>query len=388
MPAMQQTLFGADIDTEGIKYAGSKKKIIPHILGIINKLDVERVFDGFAGTTRVSQALSQSGYDVILNDSAVWSKVFGRCYLVNNKHPDYYREKIKHLNNLDGKEGWFTKKYGGEDKGGKSVSPYDGKKKPWQIKNTKKLDSIREEIDRISRNEVEKSVYITSLILALDKVDSTIGHYSSYLKEWSSRSYKDLNLKAPKLNINERKHRVYSKDIFNLISKLDWSDVDISYYDPPYGSNNEKMPPSRVRYNAYYHIWKTVCLNDKPDVWGAANRRSDSRDNKSSSVFEDYHRDENGQFVVINALEKLLKNTKSKFILLSYSNKGRATRDQLVNLIRKLDMKYKIAEIDHDANVMGSMRWTDEWVDESDKDGVKEYLFLMSRSENALPESI
>ena len=50
----------------------------------------------------------------------------------------------------------------------------DGKKRIWQIHNTMKLDAIREEIENIAKNEIEKSVLLTSLMLAMDKVDSTL----------------------------------------------------------------------------------------------------------------------------------------------------------------------------------------------------------------------
>ncbi|MGB4805131.1 MAG: DNA adenine methylase, partial [Anaerolineae bacterium] len=44
--------------TEGIKYAGSKLKLIPQILQLIKKVNAKTVWDGFSGTTRVSQALA------------------------------------------------------------------------------------------------------------------------------------------------------------------------------------------------------------------------------------------------------------------------------------------------------------------------------------------
>ncbi len=71
--------------TEGVKYAGSKLKLIPHILDLAQRVNARRVLDGFSGTTRVSQALAKSGYDVICNDRAVWSETFGCCYLLSHK---------------------------------------------------------------------------------------------------------------------------------------------------------------------------------------------------------------------------------------------------------------------------------------------------------------
>ena len=255
--------------TEGIKYAGSKLKLLLHILELAARVEPRTVFDGFSGTTRVSQAFAQSGYRVIANDIAVWSKVFGDCYLLSPHQGEHYQELIDHLNALPGKHGWFTEHYSGDFK------------KPWQRHNTLKLDAIREEIEKL--NNDQKPVALTSLMLAMDEVDSTIGHYASYLNDWSPRSYREMKLRVPRLIRKTHEHEVHQSDIFHIVSSID---ADLAYYDPPYGSSNDKMPPSRVRYAAYYHLWTSICLFDKPALFGKANRRADTSDVLSASVFE------------------------------------------------------------------------------------------------------
>ena len=149
------------------------------------------------------------------------------------------------------------------------------------------------------------------------------------------------------------------------------------YFDPPYGSNNEKMPPSRVRYASYYHIWTTVIKNDKPDVFGKVNRREDTRDLQSASIFEEFRKDNDGNFLAMNALLRLIKNTKSKYILLSYSSGGRATKQELNNIISETGKLIKVVEIDYKKNVMANMRWTNDWLNSDGK--YHEYLFLMEK---------
>ena len=256
-------------DTQGVKYAGSKLKLIPHILSLFDGMDVKTVFDGFSGTTRVSQALAKCGFKVTSNDISEWSYVFGLCYLKNKKKASEYKDLIEHLNSVKGYDGWFTENYGGLDFNGVAIQP-SGLKKPWQVHNTRKLDGIRDEIDYLALPEIEKSVALTSLILAMDGVDSTLGHFTSYLKDWSSRSYHEVQLKVPNLFVNTQENTVLRGDIFESMQSVN---VDFAYLDPPYGSNNEKMPPSRVRYASYYHLWTTICKNDKPRLFGAALRR-------------------------------------------------------------------------------------------------------------------
>lgn len=353
--------------TQGIKYIGSKLKIIPYIQAMIEDLDVHTVLDGFSGTTRVSQALAQLGYDVTSNDISYWSECFARCYLLHEKDEKYYQEIIDRLNKLDGIDGWFTENYGGDEE---MIV-----KMPFQKKNTRKLDAIRQEIDRLNLNENDKSVILTSLILALDSVDSTLGHFSSYLSKWSKRSYRDMILKAPHFFANTGKHRVTRKDIFDLLAES--AEYDLAYFDPPYGSSNEKMPPSRVRYAAYYHIWTSVVRNDKPTLFGKVNRREDTRDLVAGSIFEEYKKNDAGNYIAMEAIREMIKNTKARYILLSYSSGGRATKDELKSIISECGNLEKVAEIDYRKNIMTTMRWTNEWLNSDEPN--KEYLFLMSK---------
>lgn len=361
--------------TEGIKYAGSKLKILPYIIKLINKLNVKTIFDGFSGTTRVSQALAQLGYKIFSNDIAVWSRIFATCYLLNKKPRSHYKELIEHLNSLPGRDGWFTENYGGTADGGKSKQK-DGLKKPWQIYNTRRLDAVREEIKRLRLDPVTESVALTSLILAMDEVDSTLGHYAAYLRYWSPRSHNKMTLKVPNLFENQSSHVVFQDDVFNLIDNIN---VDLAYFDPPYGSNNEKMPPSRVRYASYYHLWTSVCLFDKPDLFGKSKRRVDTSDTVASSVFEEFRKDMNGRFIVVNAIEELIKRTRAKWIILSYSSGGRATAEEINEVINANSRLLEIIEIDYKKNVMSGMKWTNEWVKHTEIPN-REFLFLMEKN--------
>jgi len=364
------------METQGIKYTGSKREILPALLELIKPLNVKTVLDGFSGTTRVSQALKQAGYIVYANDIADWSKVFGECYLLNRKPASYYLPIIEHLNNLPGKYGWFSENYGGEPNGGSAIQK-DGRKRIWQLHNTKKLDAIREEIDKIAKNRIEKSVLLTSLIIAMDKVDSSVGHQVSYLKKWAPRAYNTMKMEVPRLIIDDKQHQVYQKDVFDLANDIE---VDLAYYDPPYGSSNELMPPSRVRYASYYHIWKTVCLNDKPKLVGVANRREDVGDTISGSIFEEFRKNDEGQYVVIEAIERLIKNSPAKYVVLSYNNNGRATLHAIKKILKNLRKKVSIIEMDYKKNVMATItRTTNEWINETN--GInKEYLFIIHKN--------
>lgn len=354
--------------TEGIKYAGSKLKLLPYILALAAETGAKTVLDGFAGTTRVGQAFAKSGYQVTSSDISAWSEVFAKCYLKGGNQ-NKYQFLINHLNGVKPVDGWFTANYGGE------AGSESSEKKPWQIHNTMKLDGIRAEIDRLDLDDISKSVALTSLIQALDRVDNTMGHFTSYLKDWSPRSYNSLLLRVPEIEQFHTEHCILKGDIFDTLPSIQ---TELAYLDPPYGSNNEKMPPSRVRYASYYHVWTTVIQNDEPEIFGAAARRSDSRDTVAASVFEEFRRDESGDFLAVKAIGKLIEEVQSKFIILSYSSGGRATAENLNEAISNVGRIVKVKEIDYKKNVMAGMRWTNEWIKDAEEKNL-EFLFLVEK---------
>lgn len=360
--------------TEGIKYAGSKLKLLPAILHLAQQTTARTVLDGFSGTTRVSQAFAKRGYTVFSNDIAVWSEVFATCHLLCKQPRRDYQALIDHLNSIPPRDGWFTEHYGGDPNDGCSIQN-DGLKKPWQRHNTRKLDGIREEIENLNLGTVDRSVALTSLMLALDRVDNTIGHFASYLNLWSARSYNELQLRVPEIFISAADHRVFRRDIYDLVEEIA---ADLAYFDPPYGSNNAKMPPSRVRYASYYHVWASVCLYDKPELFGKARRRKDTSDTIAHSVFEDFRRGADGRSLAVDAIERLLTQTNARWIILSYSSGGRAAADELDAVVRRSGRLHKVVELDYKKNVMAGMKWTNEWLRDAEEPN-REFLFLIEK---------
>jgi len=348
------------IKTQSVKYAGSKLKLLPTILSLI-PAGTQTVLDGFSGSTRVSQSLAIAGYNVTSNDISELSYVLGKCYLMSPQLD--YQEVIDYLNNLTPVEGWFTENYGGYVTSKSSVQQ-DGLKRIWQRHNTMRLDAIRAEIDNLPSEY--KHVALTSLILAMDAVDSSLGHQVSYLREWSSRSYKDAILRVPDIIYTDKPHSVIKGDVFDITTYY-----DCVYLDSPYGSANTKMPSSRIRYNSYYHLWKTVILNDKPELFGKAKRRVDSRDN-FDCPFEDYRED-----YAVSAMRKLVSEVNADYVILSYNNNGIITLDTMLDIMLSNGKLLQTIVVDYKRNVMASMSWTKEWINQNGKN--QEFLFLIDK---------
>jgi adenine-specific DNA-methyltransferase len=112
-------------------------------------------------------------------------------------------------------------------------------------------------------------------------------------------------------------------------------------------------------------------------LFGKVNRREDSRDEVAASVFEEFRKDENNHFIAMQAIRKLINVTNSRYILLSYSSGGRATKEELFDIIGSAGKMIRAIEINYKKNVMGNMRWTNEWINSDGK--YLEYLFLMEK---------
>lgn len=364
------------LETESIRYTGSKKNIIPKILDLMQEefSFAKTVLDGFSGTTRVSQALKQNGYGVTSNDKAEYSRVLGECYLLNSKPPEYYKPMIYELNSRATSrpiKGWFTQHYGGEvtDHETGNATQLDNLKRPWQFHNTMILDSVLENIPSLTSDPIEQSVLLTSLMLALDSVDNTMGHQVSYLKNWSKRSYASMELKVPRLLETNNKSHVMQKDVFDIRGEY-----DVCYLDPPYGTNNQKHKTTRVRYHSYYHIWTTICKNDKPRLIGASKRRLDASSDVipgALSVFESTNQEE-----VYKAMERLLMDVPSYHVILSYSNKSKLSKAELLEILKPYRI-LQFLEFSHKENAMKKATINGNWL--GDQGENKEFLIAIQK---------
>jgi adenine-specific DNA-methyltransferase len=357
-------------ETEGIRYSGSKRAILPRIHRLVRGLPVRSVLDGFSGTTRVAQSFKAAGYDVHCNDLAPYSEIFGRCYIENCAvERPALEEKLRFLNALAPCDGYFTEHFGGEDDGSGAVRSRDGKKKPFLAKNTRKLDAIRDEIDRIAADETERAILLTALISALDQVESTLGHQVAYLAKWAPRAYADLVLRMPRLLRGTGKYRVSRRDVREIVDR-----VDLAYFDPPYNTNNAHTPTTRVRYASYYHLWTTIVRHDRPKAVGAANRREDCSSDRLPGAISRY---ESTRYEdVLGEIEQLVAGANARYVLFSYSNKGKAKIDDL----RALFSRHKllaVEKISHRENVQRRLTSNREWL--GDQSANFEYLFLLEK---------
>ncbi|GIV24142.1 MAG: restriction endonuclease subunit M [Bacteroidia bacterium] len=295
-----------------IKYIGSKRALIPWIGGgirAIGESDAElsrrphaeiRILEPFAGSCRVGYEMKRQGFFVIAGDYLSFSYILARTFIEADRR-DYPPERIwpilQRLQALPGEEDWFVQRYACEAR-------------YFQPANAQKIAAIRKAIPTEAKGDsLLEAILLTSLLLAADKVDSTTGLQMAYLKEWAPRSYNPLTLEYPSLLPG--KGLAYVGD---ALEKAHTFAADIAYLDPPYNQHS---------YAGNYHVWETLVRYDNPPVYGVAVKRADVR--KLRSPF-------NSKKEAPRALHRLLQALQARYVVLSFSDEGYFTPEELLQL--------------------------------------------------------
>ena len=284
-----------------VKYIGSKRLLVPTIEQLASALPIASVCDVFAGTTRVGQGLRRGGLRVHSNDLATYSEILGLSYIVADETVDRkrLRELLAHLSRLPPEDGYFTE-------------TFCRRSRFFQPHNGMRIDAIRAEIDRFDLSEVERGLLLTSLVEAADRVDSTCGLQMAYVKQWSRRSYNDLELREPGA-VPGPSGSVSRIDAGALAGQL--TDFDCAYLDPPYNQHS---------YFSNYHIWETLIRWDEPEHYGVACKRVDCKTEKSPY---------NSRRRAWPAFSALIESLPTPWIIVSFNNEGFHDLDEISALL-------------------------------------------------------
>jgi adenine-specific DNA-methyltransferase len=334
-----------------IKYLGSKRKLIPRIVEIIKEEGAKKVIDLFAGTSRVGHALQNEGITVLANDHNEYAHFLATTHVQAN--PEEYKnlqETIDYLNQIKPKAGWFTKTYC-EDA------------RFFHPKNGAKIEAIRNYIEKEYGQNQENYVpeiyriLIVSLMEAADRVDSTCGQQMAYLKSWAKRAHNDLELRVPKMS--------KGKGIAVRMDALEVAKVpmELAYIDPPYNQHN---------YLGNYHIWETLSLWDEPETYGKAQKRIDVKDKDRKSDFNSKKR-------ILSAFQELIDNLASPKALVSFSDEGYMTKEDLISVLKTKFSSVEVIEIPYQRYVGAKIGIYDnkgKKVGKVSHTENKEYLFL------------
>ena len=292
-----------------IKYLGSKRTLLPQILDLaLRPLCCGRrpssFLDLFSGTSRVGLGARQQGLRVLSNDLSTYGRVLATCYIeAGAEAKEQALKLLPDLQEVPPVEGYFTE-------------TFCRRSRFFHPKNGAKIDAVREEIARMELPRETEAVLLTSLMEAADRVDSTCGVQMAYLKEWAPRALGDLDLRIPEVPWNSPAGEALQGDALEVTSTLPL--VDVAYLDPPYNQHS---------YLGNYHIWETLCLWDKPEVYGIAMKRVDCQERKSAF---------NSKRTAKDVLTALLPQVRARRILLSFNDEGFLSKDEILGVLEPL----------------------------------------------------
>ena len=224
--------------------------IIPEIMSITRP--GETICDIMAGTNSIGYALKNRN-KIISNDIQYYSYILGECLLRMKTVPDKetIRKEIedKYEENIKSKiYTYFVDNY---------TDTY------FSEEQCREIDSLRYAIENAGEN---KAFYLTLLMSAMCKAQSTTGHFAQFLPKQHSRvkSLRKISIK----NLFFEKVEDFSKYVFskeeNLCFNLDYNQLfeldfvkasDCFYLDSPYTTD---------QYSRFYHILETICKYDYP----------------------------------------------------------------------------------------------------------------------------
>jgi adenine-specific DNA-methyltransferase len=359
-----------------ITYMGNKRKMLPNIQHIIDIL-VSReggnrklsMADGFAGSGIVSRLMKQNASKLYTNDISDYSFSLNHCYLSNISETDELEirkyiamanEHAKHKTRSFADEPFIS---GNWAPLGDTILPTE--RAYFTKENGNRIDIYRNFIDTIP--EQYKPFLLGPLLVEASIHNNTSGQFSAFYKNGDRGQYggkhsidlqrieKHIELTMPLTLTNDCEIHISRGDTNEWIKNL--PNVDLVYYDPPYN----KHP-----YSIYYFMLNVIQQWDKTQEIPKTNRGQKL----------DWHRSAYNSFSKAEKeFKELIKNTKAKYILISYNNGGIIPLDILENILREFGTVEKFP-IEH--NTYNRLKGISEYKRTTEKVKIKEYMWLLT----------
>lgn len=322
------------LENQILTYIGNKRALLNYIgieiEDIQKKLQKEKLItlDLFSGSGIVARYLKQFSECVYANDLERYSYIINSCYLSNQSEFDIkkynkYLEIIKNKIETTPIKGIISQNY----------SPYDdknikkGERTFYTNKNAIFIDSMRYYIEEIVPKKYQK-YFLARLIIEASIHVNTAGIFKGFYKDKETgigkfggsdanalnRILGEIDMSAPFLSNFETKYHVYQKDANKLIKRL--KDIDVAYIDPPYNQHP---------YGSNYFMLNIILNNEIPKN---TSKISGIPANWNHSVY-------NKRSTALNSLEDIVKNIKSRHLIISYNNEGFISQEEMELMLNK-----------------------------------------------------
>jgi adenine-specific DNA-methyltransferase len=366
------------LTTQILTYMGNKRKLLKSIEDVIiivkKELNTDKlnIGEGFSGSGVVSRLLKKHSSSLYVNDIAGYSETLNKCFLSS---PDkntlenicfYIKEGnnlLEDTNNNNLLIPWISKHWAPQNN---NISI--GERTYYTCDNAKRIDILRNYINTIPNDY--KHFLLASLLVESSIHNNTNGQFAGYYKDENNigafggknkvdlqRITKPIELKVPLFHLNNCNVSISRKDTNEWVTQI--PELDLVYYDPPYN----KHP-----YNIYYFLLDIIndwnLSIDIPDTY---------RGQPKNWIASEYNSSKNAK----KAMDSLISNTKSKYILLSYNDGGIIPINELDSILEKYGTVYKIP-VEH--KTYNRLKGLSNYKRKNEYKGVKEFLWFIHKN--------
>jgi adenine-specific DNA-methyltransferase len=369
-----------------ITYMGNKRKMLPFIEEVLVSIKTDlgvqklKIGDGFSGSGVVSRLFKQHANHLYTNDLAGYSYTLNTCYLANPtpKFETQIQTHIDEANRLASVDAasdqtpltnaWISKHWAPKKS---TITAND--RAYFTYENGRRIDIIRDYIDTLPGKV--RPFLLAPLLVESSIHNNTSGQFSAFYKDGGDkgayggkngidvkRITKPITLPYPIFSPAKCKVHTSKMDTNKWAESLiSHPKLDVVYYDPPYN----KHP-----YNIYYFMLDIINDWDKTIEIPRTNRGQPETRTKSAY---------NSSLHAKQALDDLLANTNSRYVVLSYNNGGIIPIPELDLLLAKHATNVNKIPIDH--KTYNRLKGLSNYKRTSEPKAVKEYLYVLKMND-------
>jgi adenine-specific DNA-methyltransferase len=323
------------------------------------------ILDGFVGSGAVARLLKAFASELYVNDLEDYAETLNRSYLANKSELDI-KKLEKYINWLnENKLKLKTEKIGFIEK---NYAPkYDnnvqrGERVFYTNKNAKIIDNLRQLVDEVP--EEYRHFCLASLLVKASIHTNTSGvfkgfhkyngngHFGGRGENALSRIKKEIALDMPEFSDFECPVFVYKRDVNELVKDKNIPFFDLVYYDPPYNQHP---------YGSNYFMLNIINGGKPVEIQEGV-----------SGIAKEWHRSAyNKRRIAEEAMNRLLADTRAKFIAISYNDEGIIPIDVFKKILSQYG-KWELMEQDYNT-YRGSRNLRDRDIK------VKELLWVLEK---------
>ena len=355
-----------------ITYIGNKRRLLPFLYQAFSKIrdrigkDKLVVFDGFVGSGSSARLLKAFASELHVNDLEDYSETINRAYLANRDDIDLEKlsEYIDWLNtnklkSKSRKLGFIEQNYAPKD----DDDVQSGERVFYTNINARIIDNVRRLIDEIP--EPYRTFTLASLLVKASVHTNTsgvfkgfhkrngIGHFGGQGENALTRIKQEIYLDTPIFSDFECDVFVHKQDINTLVRNPKLPEFDLVYYDPPYNQHP---------YGSNYFMLNIINNGGEREIQDGV-----------SGIAKDWNKSAyNKRNIAEEAMDGLLRDTRARFIIISYNDEGIIPIDNFKKILSRYG-HWELMEQDYNT-YRGSRNLRDRSIK------VKELLWILEKN--------